>query len=540
MAHTIFTLSTNNISRRSFLRLLGIGAASLLTSCSPISWTAGAGAKQDGYFPTGEWRTSTPEEQGIDSQGIINMLEQITTSSPYMHSFLLIRNGALVSEAYFAPVTKDLQHFLFSATKSVTSALVGIAIQDGFIKGANQKILDFFPEMKAKSTSKFLEVLTIENLLTMSSGNVDFMTPSPYEEAPVDWVEKFLANPTNTIIDKPGSTFLYTSGAAHTLSAVIQKATGKMTADYAAEKLFGPLGITDFIWLPDQNGISFGNSWLKMKPIDMAKLGYLYLNQGAWNGKQIIPKAWVAQSSRKHIETKQVMFNSAEQDGYGYLWWMNGFGGYSAHGYGGQFIFVIPELSLVAVFTGGFDDSMFNTSYQLMKKYILPAVKSSAPLAKNTPAQQQLSDTLNKIAHPQKKAMTPLPGTARIISGKMYQIKSGIKFIVTFNGSDEYNLKVLFPANGSAPETTMEYHGGLDAVYRLNNNMDMVTGTYIAGMKGNWIDDNTFVQQEFVTDNVSIRTLTCHYEANQMTITSKEEISGRMLYEFSEEAVLIK
>ncbi len=526
----------DKISRRGFLGLAGIGAAGLVAGCMP-----GMPPRATAEFPTHGWPTSTPEEQGIASQPVAAMLNEIIRSSPYVHSFLLIRNGVLVTEAYFAPITPDLPHFLFSATKSVTSALVGIAIQEGYIHGVDQKILDFFPEMRAKNPGEHLAKLSVEHLLTMSTGHVDYMSPTPYARPPVDWVEKFLADKTNTLLDEPGSAFLYTSGAAHTLSAVIQKATGKTAAGYAAEKLFGPLGIHTFTWLPDQNGISFGNSWLRLKPVDMAKLGYLYLNQGRWAGKQVIPQTWIEKSTRKHIETKQAMFNSAEKDGYGYLWWMNAFGGYAAHGYGGQFIFVVPETNLVAVFTGGFNDSLFDTAYQLMKNYVIPAVhQPGAALARNERAYQELSSLLNQAGHPPKKAAPALPAIASRISGKTFQFPDGVQIAVFYNTVDEYILRVTYPARSSTPATTLEYHGGLDDIYRLNQTIEPVLGPFTLGVKGAWTDESTFVHLEYPTDNVASNVITCHFTDDRLTLEVTDNFSGSSTYHNTMEARLVQ
>ena len=142
------------------------------------------------------------------------------------------------------------------------------------------------------------------------------------------------------------------------MSAIIQKTSGLTLEAYAKTDLFGPLGITDYGWQSDPQGITTGNSGLILRPRDMAKLGYLYLHNGQWNGKQIVPAEWVQASTTRHMETKGLM-NAAEDDGYGYYWWIDSFGGYSAHGFGGQYIFVLPKLDMVVVFTGGTCRSRF-------------------------------------------------------------------------------------------------------------------------------------------------------------------------------------
>jgi len=534
--------SRRGISRR---RFLGLTAAGLLAACSPPAPTktretqpadtppptlappaANPPTPQADYFPIDTWRTSTPEEQGIDSQGITAMLDKIGQASPYVHSFLLIRNGTLVTEAYFAPIAREHVHLLFSATKSVTSALVGIAIQEGLIKGVDQKVLDFFPELKAKNPDKRVGDLTIGHLLSMSTGHAAPVSPNPYQAAPVDWVEKFLGNPANSIVYEPGTQFLYTSGAAHTLSAILQKVTGQPMADYAAEKLFGPLGITEYAWLADQNGITFGNSWLRLKPLDMAKLGYLYLNNGVWNGRQVVPQAWVGQSTRKAIETKGIMPYNAEQDGYGYLWWMNSFGGYSAHGFGGQFIFVVPESNLVAVFTSGFADPLFDTAFELMKTYIIPAVKPNRPLAKNDAAYQALTARVNQVGTQSPKPVAPLPETARQVSGKTYKLPDGTRLTVYFDAATEYALKIKPPVPYQGKDYVLEYRGGLDDVYRLNKGINPIYGPYVAGCKGTWQDERTFVHIEYPTDNIARTVTKATFEKDTLTIEASDEVSG--------------
>jgi CubicO group peptidase (beta-lactamase class C family) len=542
------------ISRRQFVKLAA--AAGLLSGCgvgqtpaaapTPVAQTAAAGAQpppgtptpippapatnppapRADYFPAGMWRTSTPEEQGIDSQGIAAMIDKIAQASPYVHSFLLIRNGTLVAEAYFAPIAREHIHLLFSATKSVTSALVGIAIQEGLIKGVDQKVLDFFPELKAKNLNKRVGDLTIGHLLTMTTGHADAVSPNPYQPAPVDWVEKFLDNPANPVIDEPGTQFLYTSGGPHTLSAILQKVSGKPAADYAAEKLFGPLGIPEYAWLADQNGITFGNSWLRLRPLDMAKFGYLYLNNGDWNGQQVVPQAWVEQSTRKAVETKGTMFNNAEQDGYGYLWWMNSFGGYAAHGYGGQFIFVVPASALVAVFTSGFADSMFDTAYELMKTYIIPAVKPNRPLAKNDAAYQALAARVKQVGTQTPKPVAPLPEMARQVSGKTYNMQDGNRLTAYFDAATEYTLKIEPLGMYKGEEHVLELRGGLDDVYRLNQSIDGTYGPYIVGCKGTWQDERTFVHIDYPTDNISRIIVKATFEKDGLTIEPSEEISG--------------
>ncbi|MCE1252711.1 MAG: beta-lactamase family protein [Anaerolineae bacterium] len=508
------------LSRRRFLQLSGLTAAGL--ACIGMNPLTLPGRElHAAYFPGDSWRTSTPEAQGIDSSAIAAMLEQIHAGSPYVHSFLLIRNGTLVSEAYFAPVTRAHDHILFSTTKSILSALIGISIDEGFIKNVEQKVIDYFPQIKKLNPDKNLDKLKIKHLLSMTSGHAFQVSPNPYQSPPVDWVEKFLGNPVNPILYEPGSTFLYTSGAPHTLSAILQQTTGKTAAEYAAEKLFKPLGITGYDWLSDQNGITFGNSWLRLKPSDMARLGYLYLNRGLWNGKQIIPQQWVNQSTQKQIETRGVQINAAEQDGYACLWWMNSFDGYAAHGYGGQFIFVVPALNLVAVFTGGFDDDVFDSPYKLMRDFIIPGVKQTFPLPEAPKAYQNLQDWLDRISKVTSKAVTPLPEIARKLSGKTFVFPDQTRISFTFNHSAEYDYQVNTAAGG------LTFHGGLDDVYRLNDINNGLYSSNIVAVKGYWQDETTFINSELPLDNITCSVSACSFKQDQLIIDNKTMISGK-------------
>jgi CubicO group peptidase (beta-lactamase class C family) len=522
----------NDLSRREFLKISSMAGLGLVFSPArgKINSFGKSVNNHDKYFPGNTWAVSSPEEQGIDPAGINAMLEKINKETPFVHSFLLIRHGYLVSEVYPSPFTRELPHILFSGTKSVTSALIGIAISEGFLIGVDQKVIDFFPEIRKKNPDPKLEKISLEHLLTMSTGQAFQVSPTPYKTKPIDWVEQFLANPSNTLVYEPGNVFMYTSGASHTMSAILQKATSRKLSEYAAEKLFKPLGIARYDWADDQNGITFGNSWLRLRPIDMAKFGYLYLNNGNWNGKQVIPADWVERSTRKHIETKGVQINAAEQDGYGYFFWMNGFGGYSVHGYGGQFVFVIPEMDLVAVFTGGYDDDVFDTSYTLMRDYILPAVKGDTLVPQNKEASARLTETIRTMANPSPTPVPALPAAAMHYSGKTFQLADGsARLSFTFKeGISTYHVRLDYVVDADGHTFTEEYDGGLDGICRVEKMADPVMGTTLNGVKGAWLDNATFEQTVISTDNVTNTAYTCHFENKKITLEVKNIFTGKI------------
>ena len=205
---------------------------------------APASVDQTTYWPAHDWRTSTPEEQGLDSTLILAMLQEIQTRNLRIHSLLIIRHGYLVTEVYFPPYQREFKHPLFSMTKSVTSALVGKALQEGRLKDIQQKVLDFFPDIAREVTDPRVKDLTLEHLLTMSAGfNTNTMPDLSSKAAADGTIEHILTY--DSILAKPGTSFYYDSGLPHLLSAIIQKTTGLTLQEYAQQKLFDPLGISN-------------------------------------------------------------------------------------------------------------------------------------------------------------------------------------------------------------------------------------------------------------------------------------------------------
>jgi CubicO group peptidase (beta-lactamase class C family) len=335
---------------------------------------AGGGIVED-YWPTEGWRTSTPEDQEMDGTRLQAALESAQRQRLSLHGVVVIRHGYIVLEKYFASNNATSVHSLYSCTKSFVSALVGIAIDKRLIADVNQPVVSFFPDSDFEDPDKSKQEITIENLLTMSSGLNWLEADETYERMYTtyrDWVEFVLDLP---MVFRPGLIFNYSSGCSHLLSAIIQKTSDKGTYDFARSNLFKPLGIKDPTWERDPSGIPIGGWGLSLSPRDMAKLGYLYLHGGKWERNQIVPASWVRSSTQPHIK--------ADGDWqYGYQWWVDpSYSFYAAIGRYGQSIFVVPGLDLVVVFTAHIDSNDPETD--LLKKYIIPACSS---LPRNPPA----------------------------------------------------------------------------------------------------------------------------------------------------------
>jgi CubicO group peptidase (beta-lactamase class C family) len=322
--------------------------------------------EEEVYWPTEAWRVAAPDEQGMDATSLGQMLVAIDAQNLNIDSVVVARNGHIVTEKYYPPYQQDTLHELYSVTKSVVSALIGIAIQEGYINSVNEPVLNFFPERTFANDNALKRSITLKHLLTMTSG-----LEWEFEEmvASRDWVQYVLDQPMTT---EAGTAFHYNSGNAHVLSAIIQETSGMNTHDFAQQYLFDPLGITGTNWQKDIDGIAKGGWGLKMTPRDMTKLGYFYLNQGVWDGKQIIPSEWIAASTARYVQVPEPL---EPWDLYmGYLWWLHGDGPYAAHGTRGKFIYVIPESDLVVVITANIPDEEYAQPQLLIRDYIIAAV----------------------------------------------------------------------------------------------------------------------------------------------------------------------
>ncbi|MFX0195057.1 MAG: serine hydrolase domain-containing protein [Candidatus Hodarchaeota archaeon] len=332
------------------------------------------------YWPTISWRTSTPETQGMDSTMLNQMLEYIGEQGYNIDSIMVIRNGYIVLEEYTNPSYNQItKHVCYSVTKSFTSALIGIAIQKGFINNIDQKVVDFFPDKTIANLDIRKQSMTIEHLLTMSTGLEWDESTFPYmdlEDNPVlqnSYIQLIYSNDSiqfvldQPMINDPGVKWVYNSGASHLLSTIIEYITGYSTLNFAHEFLFGPLGISDVSWTQHSQGLYYGAHGLYLRPQDMAKFGYLYLNNGSWDDKHVVSADWVIKSTQTYIWPRKEV-------GYGYQWWTLPLDGiYFASGLYGQGIFVIPEYDLVVVFTAEIKKRM-NPELSMLFEYIIPAV----------------------------------------------------------------------------------------------------------------------------------------------------------------------
>ena len=328
------------------------------------------------------------------SQRLVEMMEHVNENDFSIDSILIVRNGYVVLDAYFYPFLKGQKHIIHSCTKSIMSALIGIAIDKGYIQNLNQPITDFFPDKEFANMDDLKKSITLKDLLMMASGlkcmdSYLYRWVGLYEmRNSSDWAQFVLDLP---MVAPPGEKFEYCNGVSYLLSVIIQNTTKVKTLDFARTHLFEPLLITDIGWATSPQGVDIGYGEMWLRPHDMAKFGWLFLNKGRWGNKQILPSAWVKVSTRGHIDATPF-------DHYGYQWWVDSAGYYMAVGYKGQRIFVVPEKNMVAVFTGDLTGTDSLISKNLLDSYIIPAASSSDSLAPNTEKQARLDAMVKNVA----------------------------------------------------------------------------------------------------------------------------------------------
>jgi CubicO group peptidase (beta-lactamase class C family) len=334
------------------------------------------------YWPTEGWLNTTPEEQGMSSSRLQEMIDHIAEEDLDVHSVIVIRHGYVVLEEYPDPwqgVSRTQSfngtHYLYSTTKSFSSCLTGLAIDNGYIDNTSQTMLSFFPNHTIAHLDERKEQVTLRDLLTMRSGLPWDETSVPLN-SPENGVYQLNFNSSGGVqyvLDLPmeygpDEVFHYNTGASHLLSGIIQETTGMSSLDFAEEHLFNPLGIDPFYWNTDVLGVYFGGYDLQLRPLDMAKFGYLFLNNGTWDGEQVLSSSWTNESTT-------TVTTLSSQRGYAYQWWtMPDLGVYYTAGLYGQYIFVSPEDDLVAVFTSGYGFSDVDENPSMFRDYILDAV----------------------------------------------------------------------------------------------------------------------------------------------------------------------
>jgi CubicO group peptidase (beta-lactamase class C family) len=347
------------------------------------------------------WEVCSSNEVGLDSVQLIEMVDYLASRYVHqIHSIVIVKNDKLVFEKYFEGYLysndppgsngdyilydRETDHFLASVSKSVTSVIFGAAVKAGFIAKADTLLVDVLPDYEYILVGEKADI-TLEHLLCMSSGLYWDEWSTSYEDPANDVVAMFHADdPIEYILSKPmtsssGDEFHYNSGGTNVLGAVIEKETGMSLLDFANEYLFDPLNVQGGLWEKMASGYYFASGGIYLRPRELTKIGYLFLNEGSWDNSQIITKEWISESIAPHIQTDDLI---PQSDSYGYQWWIMDFHAnnqsyecFFAAGWGDQFMFIFPNLEMIiTINSGNFAGAVNMSIIGFVEKYILPGL----------------------------------------------------------------------------------------------------------------------------------------------------------------------
>lgn len=319
-----------------------------------------------------------PEDVGCQSTDIIAFLDDAAKSQVELHSFMLYKSGSVISEAWYWPYAPDIPHTLHSATKSFLSVAVGLAVEEGYFS-LSDLVVSFFPDrVFPDDNNGYLGRMTVEDLLTQTSGHGHGESGGEWRGIDTSWVDKFFSI---AVEYEPGTKFTYSSATSFMLSAIISKTTGQAARDYLEPRLFRPLGIKMLTWDSSPEGISSGGNGISCLSSDLLKLGILHLNQGVWHGQQILPKAWV-----------QAATSPQRGNMYGYHWRTGADGSYWASGYFGQYSVVYPEYNTVLVTTAAVGSGA--KALDLLINRHFPAILKPSPVSPDMTRSAENQDQL--------------------------------------------------------------------------------------------------------------------------------------------------
>ncbi len=518
-----------SLNRRTFIQQTGYAGLGLgLISLTPGCQTTKTARSSSAALPR-----STPEAQGVSSAGIQAFLDAIAKSNHELHSFMMLRHGNVIAEGWWSPYGPEYVHTMYSMSKSFTSTAVGFAVAEGKLT-VEDKVISFFPEDLPAKISDNLAALRVKDLLTMSVGNEK--EPTGVTVASENWVKTFLAQ---NIIHKPGTVFLYNSVATYMCSAIVQKVTGQKIIDYLRPRLFEPLNVTKATWEECPRGINTGGWGLSVQTETLAKFGQLYLQKGKWQGRQIIPTAWVEEATKLHIQqtlpAKPARPNEKNDwlQGYGYQFWRSQNGAYRGDGAFGQYTIVLPEQDAVIVMTG--ESPNMQGELDLVWEHLLPTIKNGA-LSPNASVHTKLHETLSglKLSPPTEQTKPDLTKRA----GKTtYNLKinnlnfTTAKFTLVNIGLHLYALE-LTDSNGAAHNLGAASSNGwypcettLPAPRIIGGGIPKQGTKHKVATRAVWKDENTLEFTVRYYETPHHETITCKFDGNKISISFLSSIN---------------
>jgi CubicO group peptidase (beta-lactamase class C family) len=420
----------------------------------------------------------------------------------HVHSVMLLRHGRVIAEGWWAPYDAASRHELYSLSKSFTSTAVGFAVAEGLIR-VDDEVLKFFPEDAPAEPAAQLKAMRVQDLLTMTVGHQDEVSSAPDQLS----AKSFLAQP---VPHKPGTHFKYNTPATFMLSAIVQKRSGQTVLDYLQPRLFDPLGITRPAWTTNFQGISLGGYGLRVRTEDIARFGQFYLQQGRWNGDQLLPASWIQAASSRQVSNGSNPKSDWDQ-GYGYQFWRCRNGAYRGDGAFGQYCVVFPEQDAVLAITSGLKD--MQAVLNVVWDSLLPGFQKRR-LPSNHARQKELAAKLATLSLP-TPAGSALPGNAGSLLGRTY------RFPTNTEGLDALTLQAAPSGQGWLL---------VQATRGLEHRLPCGSGEWLnsrgpwggspdepLAASGAWTAEGTFVAQICARETPFIATLKLQFEGDQVS-----------------------
>ena len=450
---------------------------------------------------------STPEAEGISSRAISIFIEAAEQEQPdALHSLMIVRHGKIVAEGWWNPYNPKSPHLLYSLSKSFTSTAIGLAVAEELVS-LDDPVISFFPDKAPEKPSENLQNMRIRDLLRMTTGHASD-SYRRIQGHPDGWVTGFLSLPVE---HKPGSIFIYNTGATYMLSAILQKLTGQTLTDFLQPRLFEPLEIKKPFWRSDSEGINVGGTGLFVTTKDIAKLGQLYLQKGNWNGEQILTENWVEAATSLQASNGSNPESDWDQ-GYGYQFWRCRHNLYRGDGAFGQYCIVMPEHDAVIAITSGSNN--MQGILNLVWKHLLPAMHEKA-LPGNEDDLASLNTKLESLALSTVKGEESV-GLSKIISGKRYIMEAnpqGVKaFSININ-DDEKNM--VFWTDEGEQAIPIGYNEMLKGEMIMTGMGNIKTAS-----SGAWISDSVYRTTMYHYESPHAITYNFRFDGNKVNIHS--------------------
>lgn len=451
-----------------------------------------------------------PEIAGIAPESVLAFLEAVDAKVGGLHSFMLLRHGKVAAEGWWTPYAPQLPHMLYSLSKSFTSTAVGLAAADGLLT-VDDPVISFFSDRVPTNVPPNLATMRVRHLLSMSTGHDKDATGPTTAAKDGDWVKAFLELPVE---HAPGSKFVYNSAATYMCSAIVQKKTGKTVLEYLTPRLFEPLGIQNPTWESCPKGINTGGWGLSVKTEDIARFGQLYLQKGQWNGKQIVPAAWVEEATSKQIANGTGDTSDWSQ-GYGYQFWRCRHGAYRGDGAFGQYCVIFPEQEAVLAITSGVRDmqAVLNAVWE----HLLPGMRpTEAPSDKSDALRQKVS----KLAVPLPEGKSDSPNAKRV-NNKTYRLETNPeKWESAHFAFSSNRATITLRGEGSERKIASDSGKWQESAVPAPSDTPRL-GAPPAGKtaaRGAWTADDTFTIKVCYIETPYIETITCKFSGEDVTI----------------------